>query len=524
MNDAPAPVAAPPAVGTAPAGADIARAEALDALLTLRDQAFGRAAGAPLVRGNAVRLLRDATENYPAWFEAIAGARERIHFESYIIARDPVGRNFVEALAAKAREGVAVRVLYDWLGTRRGTGSRFWRPLLEAGGEVRCFNPFTFESPVGWLNRDHRKSIAVDGAIGFISGLCVSRAWQGNPSRKLDPWRDTGVEIRGPAVGDIDRAFAQVWETTGPGLPVEACAPCGPVRVAGDVALRVIGTGPSTAGLFRLDQLLSAVARDTLWLADAYFVGFAPYVQALQAAARDGVDVRLLVPGASDLPWLKPITRAGYRPLLEAGVRLFEWNGPMLHAKSAVVDGRWSRVGSSNLNLASWVGNYELDVFVEDERFAAEMAGMYRDDLARSTEIVLGARRRLRPATESASPGRRPRDRRGIPGRAAAGALRVANTVGAAVGNRRLLDPAEARLMAIGGMTVAVLTAAMVFLPRVIVAPVAALGGWVALALLIKAWRLRCLGRRNERPHTGPRHTGQGRARRRRSDQRAQTL
>jgi cardiolipin synthase len=516
MNDAPVGPASPIERGPA-------SAEALDALLALEERAFGRAAGAPLVPGNSVRLLRDATENYPAWLAAIRAARHRIHFESYIIANDTVGREFVAALAAKAREGVAVRVLYDWLGTRRGVGNRFWRPLVEAGGMVRCFNPFTFESPLGWLSRDHRKSIAVDGAVGFVSGLCVSRAWQGNASRKLAPWRDTGVEIRGPAVGDIDRAFAQVWEATGPGPTPGAGAVPVPAAAAGTVALRVIGTAPNRAGLLRLDQLLAAVARDTLWLADAYFVGLAPYVQALQAAARDGVDVRLLVPGASDLPWLKPFTRAGYRPLLEAGVRLFEWNGPMLHAKSAVVDGRWSRVGSSNLNLASWIGNYELDVFVEDEPFAAAMEAMYLDDLGQATEIVLGPRRRLRPAQPGGSPARRPKDRRSIPGRAAAGALRLANTVGAAVGNRRVLDPAEARLMAWGGVTLAVVTAGLVLWPRLVAAPLAALGGWLAVALVVKGWRLRCQGKQRAlqaNPHRRRRRgrTSDG------PDQRAQTL
>ena len=116
--------------------------------------------------------------------------------------------------------------------------------------------------------------------------------------------------------------------------------------------------------------MIAAMARRTLWLTDAYFVGIAPYVQALRAAALDGVDVRLLVPGASDIPVISPLSRSGYRPLLEAGIRVFEWNGPMLHAKTAVADCRWARVGSSNLNIASWISNYELDMAIEDEDFA----------------------------------------------------------------------------------------------------------------------------------------------------------
>lgn len=488
------------------AESDVARFGTLDALLSLRDRAFGRAAGAPLIPGNSVRLLRDAAENYPAWLAAIRAAKQRVHFESYIVGNDRVGREFVAALAAKAREGVTVRVLYDWLGTRRGPASALWRPLKDAGAEVRCFNRFSIESPLGWLSRDHRKMIAVDGEVGFVSGLCVSRAWQGNPARRLAPWRDTGVEVRGPAVGDIDRAFAQVWETTGRGLLEVEFAPSGSATAAGNVALRVIGTAPNEAGLFRLDQILAAVARDRLWLTDAYFVGLAPYVQALQAASRDGVDVRLLVPGASDLPFLKPFTRAGYRPLLEAGVRLYEWNGPMLHAKSGVTDGRWSRVGSSNLNLASWIGNYELDVFVEDEGFAGQMEAMYLEDLEQATEIVLGPRQRLRPATEAPPGPRRAKDARSIPSRAAAGALRVANTVSAAVGNRRLLDPAEARLTAGAGLVLLMVTGLAMLWPMLLAVPLAVLAGWLAVALFAKAWRLRCLGRRtsSHRPHRHP--------------------
>src|SRR5678815_4298680 len=144
-----------------------------------------------------------------------------------------------------------------------------------------------------------------------------------------------------------------------------------------DVALRVIATVPNTAGLLRIDQLVAGLARRTLWLTDAYYAGTTPYVQALRAAARDGVDVRLLVPGATDIPTIRLVSRAGYRPLLEAGVRVFEWNGTMLHAKTAVADEKWARIGSTNLNIASWLGNCELDVVVEDEAFGRNMEEMY---------------------------------------------------------------------------------------------------------------------------------------------------
>ena len=160
--------------------------------------------------------------------------------------------------------------------------------------------------------------------------------------------------------------------------------------------MRVIAGAPSATGTYRLDLAIASFARRNLWLTDAYFVGTAAYVQALAAAARDGVDVRLLVPGASDIPALSPLSRAGYRPLLQAGVRVFEWNGTMLHAKSAVADGFWTRIGSTNLNIASWLGNYELDVAIEDAKFATMMAKQFEADLTRATEIVLTERNRVR--------------------------------------------------------------------------------------------------------------------------------
>jgi cardiolipin synthase len=195
---------------------------------------------------------------------------------------------------------------------------------------------------------------------------------------------------------DVERAFAQLWAAIGAPIPVEELASREAIESAGDVSLRIVANAPGTTGIFRLDQLIAAAARRTLWLTDAYFAGVPPYVQALRAAALDGVDVRLLVPGASDVPILRPLSQAGFRPLLEAGIRVFEWKGSILHAKTAVADGRWSRVGSSNLNIASWIGNYELDAVVENEAFAAGMERMYLEDLEYSTEIVLHPRRRVR--------------------------------------------------------------------------------------------------------------------------------
>ena len=343
------------------------------------NQVFSRTSGAPLCDGNRVVLLKDAAENYPAWLRAIDVAQRTIHFEMYIIHEDAQGTLFAEALLRKAAEGVQVRLLYDWMGGFGKTSRAFWNRLRAGSIDVRCYNPPRFDRPLGWLSRDHRKTIVIDSDVAFVTGLCVGQAWVGDPARHLDPWRDTGIEVRGPAVADIEAAFAEAWAAAGAPLPANALGQ--PPPPLGDVPLRVVATVPNTAGLFRVDQLVAAMARNRLWLTDAYYGGTAPYVDALRAAARDGVDVRLLVPGASDIPLVRLFSRAGYRPLLEAGIRVYEWNGSMIHAKTAVADGRWARVGSTNLNVASWLGNRELDVIVEHEPFAREMEDMFLRDL-----------------------------------------------------------------------------------------------------------------------------------------------
>jgi cardiolipin synthase len=217
----------------------------------------------------------------------------------------------------------------------------------------------------------------------------------------------------------------------------------------------------------------------------------------------DGVDVRLLVPGSSgDLRFLRPISRAGYRPLLEAGVRVFEWNGSMLHAKTAVADGRWARVGSSNLNLASWIGNWELDVAVENLEFGEEMEQMYLQDLDNATEIVLSEKNRVRPvagprSNKPAMPElkglRQPR--RGSASRLTAGAIRVGNTVGAAITSKLVLGAAEAKIMLFGGAVLLSLALASLMHPLLIVVPFGLISGWIGLSLLIKAYHLHANGK-----------------------------
>ena len=446
------------------------------------NQVFSRTSGAPLCDGNRVVLLKDAAENYPAWLRAIDVAQRTIHFEMYIIHDDVQGTLFAEALLRKAGEGVQVRLLYDWMGGFGNTSRAFWNRLRAGSIDVRCYNPPRFDRPLGWLSRDHRKTIVIDSDVAFVTGLCVGQAWVGEPARHLDPWRDTGIEVRGPAVADIEAAFAEAWAAAGAPLPANALGQPPPPH--GDVPLRVVATVPNTAGLFRVDQLVAAMARNRLWLTDAYYGGTAPYVDALRAAARDGVDVRLLVPGASDLPLVRLFSRAGYRPLLEAGIRVYEWNGSMLHAKTAVADSRWARVGSTNLNVASWLGNRELDVIVEHEPFAREMEDMFLRDLENATEVVL---QRNRVRAPGAPAGRARRSSGAISGgRVTAGAVRVGNTVAAAIANTRVLETVESNIALIAG-TVLALVAALAFkYPRTIAYPLGVFAAWVAGAILYR--------------------------------------
>jgi cardiolipin synthase len=483
----------PPA--DSPASAPRAGSSAAAGLADLAERAFARAAGSPSTDGNAVRLLCDARENFPAWQEALAGAKRYILFESYIVEDDHVGRDFATLLAERARAGVRVYVIVDWLGCWRALS--LWRAVRDAGADVRVFNPPRLSSPLGWLSRDHRKTIVVDGEVGFVSGLCVSERWLGNPRRRLEPWRDTGIEIRGPAITALEQAFMRVFATSGAPIDPTGFTEPGSIAPAGSMRLHVIANEPNLAGTFRMDLVIASIARKQLWLTDAYFVATSPYVQALRAAARDGVDVRLLVPGSSDIPALSPLSRAQYRPLLEAGVRVFEWAGTMLHAKTAVADRRWSRVGSTNLNLASWMSNYELDVAIEDASFSEQMAVQYEADLGHSTEIVLTPRNRVRRASPQAAPDQAAqgvRSRRaasGSAGRAAAGAFSVGSALGAALTDRRILGPAEAGLLFLMAAVAAVIGVVGALWPRVLAWPVAFVALWSGSAWVAKGIALR---------------------------------
>jgi cardiolipin synthase len=331
-------------------------------------------------------LQFEGPSTFDRWLEAIDGAREFVHFENYILRDDRIGRTFRDALVAKARQGVPVRVLYDWMGCW-ATGYRYWRPFREAGVEVRAFNRPRLRDPWGVLQRDHRKLVCVDGEVAFVGGFCVGVEWAGDATSP--PWRDTGVEIQGPAAALATQAFERIWASQGTPVPVDLHAHPRTTPARGSTPVWIIQGEPGRTRVYRTLQLMAAHASRRLWITDPYFVAPRPVSEALAAAALEGVDVRVLLPAHNNWPWVGSLSRAGYRFLLEAGVRLFEWQGPMIHAKTSVMDGLWCRVGSSNINTASLLGNWEIDVGVVDEALAGQLEGLFLADLASAVEIIL---------------------------------------------------------------------------------------------------------------------------------------
>ena len=358
------------------------------------DLAFDRAAGSRPVPGNTLEHHPDSAGALEEMLRRIAAAERSIHLENYIIQDDRIGGRFADALADRARAGVHVRVLYDALGSF-STSRAYWKRLAQAGVEVRAFHPIVSARLSDVISRDHRKLLLVDGGRAMIGGLCIGDEWAGDPARGRQPWRDTMLTICGPAAAVLDRAFGRIWARAGPPLPPGDLAPV--ADPCGASTVRVVAGVPEQARIYRVVQLLAAVVAERLWITDAYLVPPAPLFASLLDAARGGVDVRVLVPGTSDLPVVRTFTRAWYREMLAAGVRIFEWRGPMLHAKTLVADRAWARVGSSNLN-ASMLTNYELDVFAECGGLADALAAQFRRDLASSREIVLQPRRLRRPA------------------------------------------------------------------------------------------------------------------------------
>lgn len=354
-----------------------------------------RVTGSPRLDGNRIGLQFEGPSTFDRWIEAIDGAERFVHFENYILRDDRIGRVFRDALVAKARQGIPVRLVYDWVGCW-ATPRRYWKVFREAGVQVRAFNRPSIRDPLGVLQRDHRKLVCVDGTVAFVGGFCVGQEWAGSADQP--PWRDTGVEIRGPAAAAATRAFGRVWSEIGDPIPVDLDIDPAGVEAVGSTPVWLIEGEPNRTRVFRTLSLVAAHAQRRLWITDPYFVAPRPVSEALAAAASNGVDVRVLVPAHNNWPWVGSLSRGGYRFLLENGVRLFEWQGAMIHAKTSVADGLWCRVGSSNLNAASLLGNWEIDVGVLDGDLAGQLEGLFLADLASSVEIVLPSIRRVPPA------------------------------------------------------------------------------------------------------------------------------
>ena len=374
-----------PSVLALPGGDELGHA-APGALSAFPGVAMERVTGSRRIEGNQLRLQFEGSSTYEAWIEAIDAATGFVYFENYILRDDRVGRSFRDALIAKARQGVPVKLIYDWIGSWF-TPRRYWKPFREAGVEVRAFNRPRIRDPLGVLQRDHRKLVCVDGEVAYVGGFCVGIEWAGFGDEP--PWRDTGVEMRGPAAVVAARAFERVWAEIGSPMPEIFADDRWEGRRAGNTPVWIIEGEPGRSRVFRTLSLIAAHARRRLWITDPYFVAPRPVLESLAAAARGGVDVRVLLPGHNNWPWVGSLSRSGYRFLLEAGVRLFEWQGTMMHAKTSVCDGIWSRVGSSNLNMSSLLGNWEIDAAVLDEDLASQLEALFIADLASSVEIVL---------------------------------------------------------------------------------------------------------------------------------------
>ena len=365
----------------------------------------------PATRGNRCRVLVNGAATYRAMRAAIEHARHHVHVEFYIIQPDRTGRGLRNALIERARAGVEVRVLVDAVGSMALPGG-FWAGLLEAGGEVGTFGPV---GPWHRLRqrdridfRDHRKIVVVDGRVGLTGGINVGREYLGL-SPDMGHWRDTHVQIQGPAVLGLQRAFAESWLLTtdrrledasyypDPTATPDPTAPpdltvvddASSAAPGGDELVQIIDSGPNRRWppmhLVHIQAISAAL--DRIWITSPYFVPDEVTAHALIAAALRGVDVRLLLPKHSDHRLVGLASRATYPRLLDAGVRVFEYAKGFIHAKTLVIDDWVGTVGSANMDIRSFQLNYELNAFVFGAAFTHELASHFREDLRDADEV-----------------------------------------------------------------------------------------------------------------------------------------
>ena len=356
-----------------------------------------RIAAANVSSGNRVSLLRDGPATFEAMLSLIEGASRTISLESFIFRYDDVGVRFGEALKAAVERGVGVRILLDWIGIR-GTARWFLREMHAAGIEILVFNRPGLHAWLGLVPRDHRKLLVVDGESGITGGVGIGREWTtGVDTVKRSRWRDTAVRIDGPAAVDMQEAFDRMWrraaghERRGSHRFLHRPARGSHLDPATDepALVGIIEGEPLRLRVSRALQIQAISARRSIWIATAYFTPSPSEVEALNGAASDGVDVRILLPGRNDHPWVTMLARRYYRRLLTNGVRIWEWSGEMMHAKSSVIDGRWVRVGSTDFNPLGVTVNYELDAVIEDAALGEEAERMFLADLEGSREAKL---------------------------------------------------------------------------------------------------------------------------------------
>lgn len=356
--------------------------------------------GSPLTEGNKVDLLQDGPATYQAMIKAVEAARDHINMETYILEDDEVGQRFATALIARQQKGIQVNLIRDSVGTL-GTSSAFFSQLTDAGVKVLEYNPVNpVTAKAGWdvNQRDHRKLLIVDGRIAFLGGINISSVYSGGsfdshsktrPNGDL-PWRDTDLRIEGPVVAELQKLFIETW-TTQKGEPLAARHYFPPPERKGTEVVRAIGSSPNEPFSLIYATLISALqsAQSEIWLTNAYFVPDPQLLTALKEAAARGVDVKLVLPSNTDSWLVFHAGRAYYSELLKANVKLYERKDALLHVKTAVIDGVWSTVGSTNLDWRSFLHNDEVNVVVLGTGFGKKMQAAFLADLAKSNEIKL---------------------------------------------------------------------------------------------------------------------------------------
>jgi cardiolipin synthase len=354
--------------------------------------------GSPLTSGNKVTLLIDGPATYAAMFKAMENAGDHINMETFIIEDDETGRRFSDLLLKKQAEGVQVNLIYDSRGSFR-TPAPFFQRLRDAGIQVLAFNPINpLEARGSWsvAHPDHRKILIVDGKVVFTGGINISEVYSSSLSGRKQgkkapiPWRDTDVQIEGPAVAEFQKLFLDTWQLQkGAKLSERNYFP--DLKAEGKALVRAVGSSPGQSNRLTFVLYVSAItfSENSLHLTNAYFVPDDETVKALRDAAGRGVDVKLVLPGNTDTSLTLNAGRYYYSELLKSGVKLYERRDVLLHAKTAVIDGVWSTVGSTNMDFWSFSSNDEVNAVILNKEFAADMEKMFAGDVAESHEIRL---------------------------------------------------------------------------------------------------------------------------------------